>query len=330
MEIEFHNTIRDADEREWTSLVGTDSVERSHQWFRTVEDSGMVTMHYVFVKDNEKLTAAACCSLLKGMFTIPLLDVSSPLGLSSTFFSKTPQETEMLLKGLKKIQQKEKAKGISLFELRKEEFNFFKEQLKGFTGFPMLESTYIDLNFSGFKEYLAFLPYKARRSVKNTIKRAEKLGVTPVFTNEFSKWKNVTYRLQKSLCDIHKDYTLLLSKQFYDALEKNMKDTAELLLFFKDDIPLVFALFLHTPDNAYYKFVGMDPEYKEYQAYFLSYYEIIKRAIEKTQKKLYFGITTYEFKEKIGCKREPLFGLMKMGNPLLNLALKSYVKIFKG
>ncbi|MBU7011470.1 MAG: GNAT family N-acetyltransferase [Theionarchaea archaeon] len=330
MEMEFHNTIRDADEGEWTSLVGTDHIERSHQWFRTIEDSGMTRMHYVFVRENGTLAAAACCHLFKeNRFKIPLLDVSSPLGLSSAFFCKTPHATEMLMKGLEEIRRREKAKGISIFELRKEGFFVLKEQLKSYIGFSMLGNTYLDLNFGNFKEYLAFLPYKARRSVKNTLKRTEKLGVSTVSTNEFARWKDVTYRLQKALCDEHNDYTLLLNKQFYDALEKNMKDTAELLLFFKDDIPLVFALFLHSPHTTHYKFVGMDPEYREYQAYFLSYYEIIKESIKRNKKRIFFGITTYEFKEKIGCQVEELFGLAKMKNPLLNAGLKAYITIFK-
>ena len=330
MEIELHNTIREVSEREWTSLVGTDYPDQSHQWYRTVEDSGMIDINYVLVRDNEKLTAAACCRLFEeNMLKMPVLDVSSPLTLSSAFFSKTSQETEMLIKGLEEIQQRERAKGMSLFELRKEEFTFFKEQLRGFTGFPILENTYLDLNFADFNEYLASLQYKSRRSVKNTLKRTERLGVKVISTNEFSKWRDVTYRLQKSLCDILKDYTMLLNRQFYDVLEKNMKDTAELLLFFKDDTPLVFALFLNTPDIVQYKFVGMDPEYREYQAYFLTYYEIIRRAIEKKQKRIYFGSTTYEFKEKIGCKRQELFGLAKMNNPLFNIGLKAYLRLFR-
>ena len=328
MDIELLTTIRDIDEREWLSLVENHSIEASYNWFKTMEDSGMVNMHYVLVRDR-KLLAAACCHRYTGLFGIPLLDVSSPLGLSSAFFSRTPQETEMLLRKLEEIQKREKALGISIFELKKKEFDILKNQLKGFIGFPMLGNTYIDLNFTDFDEYMGFLPYKARRSVRDTIKKAKKMGVRTVLTTEFSQWKDVAYRLQKSVCDMHKDYTFLLDKKFYCALEKNMKDSAELLLFFKDDTPLVFSLVLLTPETAHYKFVGFDPEYKEYQAYFFSFYEIIRRAIEKRQKRIYFGITTYEFKEKIGCQKEELWGLARMRNLLFNAGLRAYLKIFK-
>jgi predicted N-acyltransferase len=328
MDREIHSTIRDIHEREWTSLVGTGNLESSHQWYRTVEDSGMKDMYYVTVRDSGKLAAAACCYLFdENILRIPTLDVSSPLGLSTAFFAETPEETYMLLKGLEEIQRREKAKGISFFELKKEEFESLKPYLKGSTGYSMLDNTYLDVVFTDFDEYLASLNRKSRRSIKDTLIRGDRLGVTVSSTKEFSKWKDIAYKLQKALCDTLNDYTLLLSKQFYDALEKNMKDCAELLIFFKDDTPIVFSLVLYTPETAHYKFVGLNPDYREYQAYFLTYYEIIRKAIERKQKRVYFGTTTYEFKEKIGCQRQKLFGLTVMKNAVYNVGFKTYVKM---
>ncbi|MBU7027331.1 MAG: GNAT family N-acetyltransferase [Theionarchaea archaeon] len=136
-------------------------------------------------------------------------------------------------------------------------------------------------------------------------------------------------RLQGYLCEKHKDYEWYLTDTFYESLEKNFKDKAELLMFFKDDIPLASILALNLPDVAHYRFAGADPHYKQYQGYFLIYYQGIKRALEKKQKKIYFGLTTYDFKEKIGCKRKPLFELVKMENPLLNTALRLYAAFSK-
>lgn len=324
MEIEITDTVRDIDEKEWEILAGTCSAEQSYAWYRTVEDSDMVKMHYVFLKENEKLKAAACSFLYKKRIfglEIPFLEVGSSLGTSHAFFSKTSQQTDMLLQGLEEIRIKEKAKGLVISYLT-EECNI--NHMKGFVTLPMLEDTYIDLDFANFNEYLASLRYKARKSVKNTLKRTEKLGVKTVSTNEFSKWKKVARTLQGYLCEEHKDYAWHLTDKFYESLENHFKEKGELLLFFKDDIPLASILALNLPEVTHYRFAGVDPRYREYQAYFLIYYQGIKRAIEKKQKRIYFGITTYEFKEKIGCKREPLFELVKMENPLLHLALKSY------
>jgi len=332
MEREIAETITAVDEEEWNKVAGTHNIERSHKWYRTVEDSGMRTMYYVFLKENGTLTAAACCypSQVKMYVELPLLEVKSPLGTSQAFFSKTPEHADMLLKGLEEIRKKEKAKGILILELKRGEFTTIKNQVKRFTNFEMRDNTYIDLNFTDLDDYLSSLDGKSRRSVRITLNKARKRwGIKSLVTNDFSTWKKVAYRLQEYTCAYHNDYKWLLTEKFYEALEKNMKENAELLFFFKDDIPLVFVLVLHTPEIVQYRFPGVDPQYKDYQAYFLLYYKGIKRAIEKRQKRIYFGTTTYEFKEKIGCKREELFGLVKMKNPVLDLALKSYVTVSK-
>jgi predicted N-acyltransferase len=331
MEIYTTDTIRDIGEREWHTLVGHDNIEQSYAWMKMVEESGARKVYYVFLKDR-KLEAAACCTFFREkMFSVelPFLEVKSPLGLSPAFFSRTPQHADMLLKELRDIQKKEKTKVLSILCLKKDEVDFIRTQVGGFVEFPMNDNTYIDLDFADFEDYLSWLPAKARRSVRITLNKAKKLGVTSLSTNEFSKWKSTAHRLQKNICQQYKDYQWLLPEQFYDSVERNFKEHAELLMFFKDDIPLAFGFSVNTPDIVKYKFVGADPQYRDYQAYFLIYYEGIKKAIERGQKRITFGLTSYSFKEKIGCTREKLFGLFQMRNPGLNLALQSYSKVME-
>jgi hypothetical protein len=89
----------------------------------------------------------------------------------------------------------------------------------------------------------------------------------------------------------------------------------------------VYGLSLNSDVLSLHKAAGTDPRYRKYQAYFLLYYRGIERAIQKKQKRIYFGATTYEFKEKIGCKRENLFGLTRFKNPALNLLVRSYTVV---
>lgn len=324
MEMEITDTIQDINETEWEALAGTDYIEKSYRWFKTIEESGMRDMRYVFIR-NKTLKAAACCYIYLEKMGIKMLflDVKA-------FISKDPEHTDMLLKGLYEIQKKEKTKGILFFSLKKEELDLIKPQLKGFTEFPTKEDTYLDLNFTDFDDYLTSLEEKAWRSARMTLKRAKKeFKIHMVFTNEFSKWKEVAHQLQGYLCEQFNDYRSHFSLQFYDALEKNLKDNAELILFFKDDIPLAFALPFFSSTICEHKLLGLDPRYRKYQAYFLFYYEGIRRGIKRGHKRMYFGSTTYEFKERIGCKREALFGLIKLRNPFFHLALASYITVYK-
>jgi len=332
MEMEITDTIQDINEKEWDTLVGANWIERSHKWYRTIEDSGMRKMHYVFLRENGTLTAATCCYLFKERIysiEMPLLEVKSPLGTSLAFFSKTPEQAHMLVEGLEEICKKEKAKGFLILDLRKEEVITIKEQVKGFAEFQQKDNTYIDLDFADFEDYLNSLDEESWRSARMTLNRAKRWKIKTVFTNEFSTWKSVAKRLQKYVCEYHNDYRMFMTEHFYSALEKNVKENTELIMFFKDDIPLASALVMNMPNISIYKGTGADPDYRKYQAYFLFYYEGIKKALERGQKRIYYGTTTYEFKEKIGCKREELFGLAKMANPVLHLGLKSFITVSK-
>ncbi len=332
VEVETSNTIRDTLQEEWDTLVGPDEVDRSYSWYKTVEDSGIRTMRYVFLKEGGRLQAAACCCIypqeLHGK-KIPFLEVRSPLGKSSAFFSKTSQHTHLLLKGLKEIQTQEKTKGFMIIGLKKEEIAVLKG-VEGLVFFPMIENTYIDLDFASFDEYLNTMGRKARGNIRNTIHKAEKRwNITFLTTSEVSRWKGVAHELQTYLCQKHEDYKWLLSERFYERLEENLRDRIELILLFKDEIPLACGLCLNSPTICQCKAAGIDPRYREYQAYFLMCYEVIRRAIERRQKRIYLGATTYTFKERLRIKKEELYGFAKMGNPVLNAGLRSFVFVSK-
>ena len=323
------DTIREINESDWNTLVG-DTIECSHAWFRVVEDSSTRKMHYVLVRENGNLSAAACSYVYKEkMYSleIPFLQVKCPLGISPGFFSTQPEETRILLTELEQIRRKEKAQGLLIFDLNKEVFNLIKKSVKGFTDIFPLDNTYIDLNYSDFDDYLTSLDEDAWRSARMTLNRARRWKIKTIFTDDFSAYKDTVTKLQECLCNHHNDFRMFMSEKFYEALENNLKENSELIIFFKGKIPLVSALVLNTPDTVIYKAAGIDLEHRKYQAYFLLYYEAIRKALERGQKRIYFGPTTYEFKERIGCKREELYGLVKMENFVLNAALKSYLSI---
>jgi predicted N-acyltransferase len=330
--IHIVNTIQDIDKTEWESLVGFDQIGMSYPWFQTVEESGMRDLSYVLVKEGGNLVAAAVCYPFTEVlysFSVSLLEVRSPFGVSPAFFFKSPASIEYLFTGLRQVQIHTDTRGLLLLELKKQEFTSIRKKAKHMSEFPLHDDTYIDLDFNNFDDYLQSLRSSDRRSIRKTLHRSEKRwNITTIFTHEFSKWKHVAHRLLGYMCEEHDSHRMHLTGKFYDALEKNLKDRAELIICFKENIPLACGLVLNSSTTAQHKFIGVDPEYRKYQAYFLLYYEGIKRAIEKNQDKIYFGPTTYSFKEKIGCQREKVFGLARINNPVLHLLLKSYIKIF--
>jgi predicted N-acyltransferase len=331
LRIHLSRTIQDIAPEKWTELTGTKNVDQSYQWFRAVEDSRIRDMYYLFLKERDHLKAAVCCfPQYEKMYAVsmPFLEIRCPLGISNAFFSRTSKETELLMKEMEILRSETNTRGLLILDLKEEEHSFLNSQLNGFSTFQLYENTYIDLHFSDFDDYLQSLPAKARRSVRLTLNRSQRRGITSLYTTEFSRWKEVAHRLQGYICEEHHNFRWHLPLTFYEGLQAHAKTGIKLVFFFKDDVPLAFALSLNTPQMTQYKFVGVDPRYRTYEAYFLIYYQGIKKAIEEKQERIYFGPSTYEFKEKIGCQREPLYGLVKAQNTWVNLLLRSTLKGF--
>ncbi len=325
MKMEITSTIQDANEKEWNALAGTDLPGKNYRWFKTIEESGMRDMSYVLIKESQKLVAAAACyTYPQNIYGIRtnIIKGGCPLGSARTFFCETAEHANLLLEGLTRIKNQNHARGIWVTDFRKNEFQTFQDYFHGYIPFLQFKPLYIDLKFDAFDDYLQSLRSSDRRSIKKTLNRAEKRwNIKEVVTTEFSTWKDVVYNLQRLTCEEHNDFRVLLNTEFYDALEKNFKDHAELRLFFKDDIPLAFGLVLNSSTISLHDYAGVTPKYKKYQAYFLLYYHGIKKAIERGQNRIYFGGTTRSFKKKIGCTAEPLLGFASAGNSLLNAAL---------
>jgi predicted N-acyltransferase len=326
MKMEISDTINTIDETAWQKLVGTYRADGSYEWFKTIEESGMRNMFYVTINKNinpheNALAAAACCRIrTEHIHTLkmPLLDVRP-------VYFETLQQLKLLITGLNTLQTQLNTKGITLCFHNTKKLAMVQKELNMSTQFPLKDNTYIDLKFKTFEDYLDWLPSRTRRSIRNTLNKAEKWNIKTVFTHELSTWKKEASRLHRYLCQEHNDYSFYVQEKFYDILEKNLKDRAELLIFLKDGTPLSFALVLNSSCTALYKFAGIDPGYRKYQSYFLIYYEGIKKAIERKQNRIYFGPTSYDFKERIGCKRETGVGIAKMQNPLVNMVSKLYM-----
>lgn len=333
MEVEVTTTIKDIPETQWNTLTGTDYIDKTYAWYRTAEDSRIRKTYYILLKKGENLKAAVCGYPYKEELhkkEMLFLEVRSPLGTATSFYSDNTRDTHILVGELEKIQDQTKAEGTFVPDFKKEEFEAVKDHMKGFTDFPMHENTYLDLDYTDFDDYLSTLSRKNRGNIRNTMNKARKRwNITCIATNELSQWKEVAARLQRNTCEKHDDYRWYLTEEFYEALFKHLKDNVEMIVFLKDDIPLACGLTLNSPTICQCKAAGIDPKYRKYQAYFLMYYEEIKRALERNQKRIYFGTTAYGFKERLGAEKEELYGFVKLKNPLMDLGLKSYITYSK-
>jgi predicted N-acyltransferase len=330
--MEILNTISDIGKHQWNTLVNTRTPEGSYEWYKAVEESKMEDLYYVTLWEKGDLVAACCCFTFvreELLLKIPLLVCWSPLSSILGFFSPSKEYTPYLLQGLEKIRNILHLPGTLIANLEPDDYKRHTPCMKGFTPFYLASTAYLDLPYTDFDDYLNSLRSSDRRSIRKTLNRAEKRWqIQHVLTNDLSKWKHVAYRLQGLTCAEHNDFKNYISKEFYESLQKTMKDKVELSIFLKDSIPLASGLCLNNEKVAVHKYAGVDPEYRQYQAYFLLYYEGIRKAIERNQSRIYFGTTTYQFKKKIGCDITPMHCFGKMANPLFNVMLNMYLRVF--
>lgn len=334
MRTEIVESISKIDKNMWEELVENNFPETRYEWCKTVEESGNNNLRYVLAFERNKLIGVAICEIVKEKLfrfgiSLKIIEVSSPLSNFEGFIIKDEKAILPIIKEIENLVSKEKLMGISFMNLRENMKKKIEKSLKGYHGIRLSPNTFIDINWDNFEEYLSSLKSGARRGIRNTLRRKDRYKLRIEHTKEFKKFSEQLYQLQKKVCDFHRDYKYLLPSKFYESLEKNFKDNSEVTICFKNEKILGFVLSLMDEEKIVYKFCGLDPKYKKYQAYFLFYIDGIKRAIKNKKKRIYFGKTTYGVKTERGCTKENLYAFLKARNSVLNKLASLYFKLLE-
>lgn len=173
--------------------------------------------------------------------------------------------------------------------------------------FPYYPNTVLNLNFSNFDEYLASLNRKKRWDLKNKRKiflsqncRTEIVDNSKI--EDYSPLYELHYATE-SKNDQFINYTTYDENdrfKSYSLLDDNYK---WLLAYNENGKIIGFALLVIDNDIILFKSVGLDYEYNNTTyTYFNLYHEAIKYAVDNSFKTMYCGTTTYDVKQRLGCK----------------------------
>lgn len=185
--------------------------------------------------------------------------------------------------------------------------------------FPYYPNTVLDLNFSNFDDYLASLNRKKRWDLKNKQKIFLSKNCRTVLVDN-SKMENYLslYELHhstESKNDQYVNYTTYDEKdQFksYALLDDKYK---WLIAYNENDKIIGFVLLVVDNDIILFKSVGLDYEYNNTTyTYFNLYHDAIKYAIDNSIRTMYCGTTTYDVKQRLGCKLINRFAAMDIVN----------------
>ncbi len=119
---------------------------------------------------------------------------------------------------------------------------------------------------------------------------------------------------------------LTITKTFYENLSQFPGLHPSFALVKVGEVIIAYSLLLQSGKTLFFKAVGMDYElsYKT-KAYFNLYYAALDYAAQQQCDKVDFGITSYEFKQWLGCELHPAAYLCDyLSNPLISAVKKPF------
>lgn len=326
-------------QRDWEELVGRDIAEYDYRWYKVNEKFDKnLNPKYITVYKGNKLVGSAFISIQnkldisirKSHLTFPLLGkisffrCSSPISNFSGFFFNKEEVLKIIMKKIEEILKQNRAV-LSNFVIGQNNIlsNFLES--RGFYRIKCKPNTFLDIKWKTFDEYLSSLPKSERHDIRKTINRSKKYGISIEYKKNFSSMSKKLCELYGNVAGKHRERSM--PENFFKVLDREMGDNTDLFLCKKEDKVIAYGLSLNNTAVASHKFLGLDYGHRKSQAYFLLYYEGIKKAINDGLKRIYFGSTTYRYKERIGCKRFENFQYIRSYFPGMNKFLPYAIKI---
>ncbi len=355
--IKVLKSIKEIDKDSWNSLIDKDKIICSHDFLRAVEEShindceffylliynnaNQIVAHtWIYTMSMDLLTIAK--GVLKkiidfiriffpGFLIVKITECGSPIALGNIFsISIRPREKrnrilDLIVKTMADIGWKNKANLLIIRDFYKKDLEFDKELTKcGLFQANNLPDVQMDIRWETFDEYLKSLRYNYRRFVKKCMGVIEKEKIKVEYVENFKVYVPIIRKLYFSCYQNAREYRReILTEDFFYKTNEYMKDKSGVLLLKKGQEVIGFAYFLLDDYTARLLYVGFNYETKKkYLTYFNIFYQGLKFAIDNKFKKIELGVTTYEFKMKMGGEVTSLYAYIKHLNGILNFILK--------
>ena len=355
-DLKILKSINEIDQTIWDSIVARDNIISSYNFLKAIEESNIndCNFYYIVIYNKDIIIGHACIFtitmdlfiLSKGVikkiincirkifhnfFLIKVIECGSPVALGNIIsFNIKENENideilDLIIKSVEKLAKKNKSKLIIFRDYYKGDKIFDKEFLKyNFTRVNNLPNVVIDIKWSSFNDYINSLRYNYRRFVKKCFSILERENILVEYLYDYKDQVFILKRLYQNCYNNAKEYRReILTEDFFYNINTFLSKKTIVILLKKNEEVLGFSFFLLDDDTARLLYIGMNYEKsKEYLTYFNIFYSGLKFAIENNYKKIELGVTTYDFKMRIGGKIVSLYAYIKHQNKLLNLILK--------
>lgn len=355
--VKIFRSIKNINKSEWEPLLNQDNAICKYDFLKAIEESKINDCKFfylIILNDQNKIAAHTwvfimsmdIVTLIHGPFKnlidllrkifpnllyIKITECGSPIALGNTLSIKIKEGEKrkeilrFIINTMKDIGISNKAKFLVIRDFYKKDIQFDKELTKlGFISTQNLPDVQMDISWNSFEEYMKDLRHHYRRFVKKCFNVMEKENIRVEIVYDYKSYVPRLTKLYLQCYENAKEYKReKLNESFFYKTNEYLKEKTVVVLLKKDNKIIGFAFFLLDDTIARLLYIGMDYKTKDkYFTYFNIFYQGLKFAIEKGFKKLELGVTTYDFKTRMGGKIITLYAYIKHLNAFLNLVFK--------
>ena len=193
-------------------------------------------------------------------------------------------------------------------------------------------NTLLEYPYSNFDEYLNTLSRKKRRrclSDKRTLEkgkgRVERVhDIATLYKEIYALYRNTSEQAQAK-----RDYISMpvqINEDFFEKIHLFRRMNPCVVTVVVDGKIIAYSLLLQSGSTLFFKAVGLDYDLSyRTKAYFNLFYAALEYAGHQQCNKVDFGMTSYQFKQWLGCELTPATYLCSTFHPLLSFVQKPLV-----
>lgn len=336
MEVQQFDSLSKIDAAEWDHLAA-DDVLYSHAWLSVVEMCPFekADFFYLLVRESGKLLGAAACRIhlrddsasldtsfygrvsglarAVGLGAAPAIVVGSRFGFSPPFLldpalsdSHAEEIAQALVRRL--VERAEVLKASVMVRNARRETVAWALSREGFLPTPELPTTYIDIRWNTFAEFIRDLRNVHRATVKgirHQISRAKREGIVIERITDPALVSAEVYEVLEQHHRRLNGVPLPFSRSLLPEAVRKLGDDAELIVA-RDGSHVLGVMFgLRRGGVCHAILVGTATERaRTTDTYFLMLDHMMARAIESADRRLYYGRLVYAVKMRRGCSIE--------------------------
>lgn len=234
---------------------------------------------------------------------------------------------QLLNNALLELKQRYKKRKIGINLLAVKDFNeaewpeFETAGLRGYYKFctqPNMIFT-INNNWDNVEDYLKALNTKYRTQYNRARKKAEGIEKKKLSVKEMQEQRQRIHHLYLTVAKNASFNTFYLPENHFEVFKEQLGDNFLFYGYFLEGKLVGFStLIKNGPDMDTY-FLGYDEGIqREKMLYLNMLYDMVAYAIKKKFRHVVFARSAMEIKSSVGAKAEPVYGIIKHTNPLLN------------